>query len=43
MEYIIKEENGEKITIRTVQKELYKILIEIDRICEKNNSYTAYT
>ena len=37
MEYIIKEENGEKITIKTVQKELYKILIEIDRICEKNN------
>lgn len=37
MEYIIKEENGEKITIRTVQKELYNILIEIDRICEKNN------
>ena len=37
MEYIIKEQNGEKITIRTVQKELYKILKEIDRICEKNN------
>lgn len=37
MEYIIKDENGEKITIADVQKEILKILKEIDRICEKNN------
>ena len=37
MEYVIKEKNGKIIKIRDVQKELCKILKEIDRICEKNN------
>lgn len=37
MEYIIKEKDGKKITIRMVQEKTLIILKEIDRICQKNN------
>lgn len=36
MEYIINESNGKKITTKMLHDKLYEILIEIDRICEKN-------
>ncbi len=37
MEYIIKEENGKKITVRMLQKRLMPLLKEIDRICTKHD------
>lgn len=36
MDYIIKEENGEKITVRDLQLEVLTIMDEIDRVCRKN-------
>ena len=36
-EYVIKEIDGEKITVRQLQEEILTIMDEIDRICRKNN------
>ncbi|MFI3307025.1 MAG: LicD family protein [Mycoplasmatota bacterium] len=35
-EYIIKEKNGEKITVRDLQLEILTIMDEVDRVCRKN-------
>jgi len=35
-EFILKEINGEKITVRDLQEEILTIMDEIDRICRKN-------
>lgn len=37
MKYIIKEENGKKITVRMLQERLIPLLKEIDRICTKHD------
>ena len=36
-EYVIKEIDGEKITVRQLQEEILTIMDEIDRVCKKNN------
>lgn len=36
-DYILKETNGEVITVRDLQLEILKIMDEIDRVCRKNN------
>ena len=35
-EFILKEINGEKITVRQLQEEILTIMDEIDRVCRKN-------
>lgn len=40
-EYVIKEIDGEKITVRQLQEEILTIMDEIDRVCKKQ--YTLRT
>ena len=38
MEYILKNnKNGKNITVRMVQKKIYEMMKDIDKLCEKNN------